>query len=272
MFPAIREKLRNLNQTETPATQAARRLQIFEMGGVLASQCFDQNGHWILPGNSPDARERIWLCFALMCGGPNDKQLANAILADTKFQQHVPARSEAEKVHPFDIFVSNHAVQMLVLHADKLTEPVRLKIESWAKLALNDYPGDRQADYQFHGYNDNMPSKACMGMILGGEYFKDSAAVEHGLWSLRQLRDMLTRRGLISEYNSPTYSPVTLAGLIEVAKYARTSRGAVVGSEMCRAGMGRFAWTFSPSDRTPRGALFSCLYNRFCRSVEFRQL
>jgi len=30
-------------------------------------------------------------------------------------------------------------------------------------VALNDYPGNRQADLQFHGYNDNMPAKARWG-------------------------------------------------------------------------------------------------------------
>ena len=59
-----------------------------------------------------------------------------------------------------------------------------------------------------------------MGMILGGEYFGDAAAVEHGMWNLRQLRDLLTRRGLLSEYTSPTYSPLSILNLAEVARAA----------------------------------------------------
>jgi len=48
-----------------------------------------------------------------------------------------------------------------------------------------------------------------MGMIRG-EYFGNAAAVEHGLWSLRQLRDMHAP-WMVSEFNSPTYSPLTVA-------------------------------------------------------------
>jgi len=66
-----------------------------------------------------DARERIWICFALMLGSAEDVALANAILAETRFKQNT-ARGDADMVHPFDIFVSNHAIQMLVLHARKL--------------------------------------------------------------------------------------------------------------------------------------------------------
>ncbi len=222
----------SLRPFPTVATQGQRRAQLVEMASVLARQCFDRSGVWLLPGHSPDARERIWICFALMLGSADDIALANAILAQTRHLQNTDAPASPDLVHPFDIFVSNHCIQMLVLHADKLQPAVLKKIESWAKMALNDYPGNRQADLQFHGYNDNMPSKAAMGMILGGEYFGDPGAVEHGLWSLRQLRDMLTRRGMVSEFNSPTYSPLTAGNLAEISRYSRNEEARLLSARL----------------------------------------
>ena len=135
---------------------------------------------------------------------------------------HIPARSseQPEAAGEFDIFITNHTVQLLRLHREKLDPPVLEKMERWGRVALRDYNGDRQSDYQFHGYNDNMPSKATLGLILGGEYFDDQAAVEHGLWNLRQLRDLLSRRGTLSEYSSPTYSALSLAHLAEIEALA----------------------------------------------------
>ena len=235
----------NFKPKSGSATQAERRAQLVEMASHMAHQCFTHEGVWKLPSFSPDARERIWLCFALMLSGPADVALANAILAETRFMQNTATPGPADAVHPFDIFVSNHCVQMLVLHAAKLQPALLKKIEGWARVALNDFPGNRQSDLQFHGYNDNMPSKAAMGMILGGEYFGDTAAVEHGLWSLRQLRDMLTRRGMVSEFNSPTYSPLTIGNLAEINQYSKNEGGPHPRWSMCRACVGRCDWAFS---------------------------
>jgi hypothetical protein len=213
------------------ATQAQRRAQWVRFAAHLFRQSFDEQGRWLFPGTPPDTRDRLSLSFGLLQGEPADRALANAILADVRFQQHVPARSQEEAAHPFDIFVTNYALQICILLGDRLTQEVRRKLEGWAKVALNDLPGDRQSDYQFHGYNDNMPSKATAGLILGGEYFNDCAAVQHGLWNLRQLRDMLTRRGLISEYTSPTYLPLTVMNLTHIANHARDREAAQLAGQ-----------------------------------------
>ena len=204
------------------SAQTARRQTIARITSTYCHRWYDAEGNWGNPLENPrDARESLWLCFGLLNGDARDITLANAILARLRFSLHVPSRSEGEQQSPFDIFVTNHATQMLVLHAARFNKAVLEKMESWARAGLGDYPGNRQCDYQFHGYNDNMPSKATMGMVLGGEYFGDVQAVEHGLWNLRQLRSLLTRRGLPSEYTSATYLPVTLLNLSEVAEHAR---------------------------------------------------
>jgi hypothetical protein len=216
----------------SPSESKARRQKVAQIVGDYCHRWYDKNGRWVDTIENPrDARETLWLCFGLLNGSARDLALANAVLGRVAFSLHVPSRSKDEQNVPFDIFVTNHANQLLVLHADKLTDPVRAKMESWARAGLQDHPGNRQSDYQFHGYNDNMPSKATMGMILGGEYFGDAKAVEHGLWNLRQLRSLLTRRGLVSEYTSPTYLPVTLLNLSEIAVHARNEEARALAGQ-----------------------------------------
>ena len=165
-----------------------------------------------------------------MAGPKSDQNLANAVLTCIDFSSHLGAITAELGDPPFDIFVTNLAVHLLALHTDKLKPAVREKLEQWARPCLRDYAGDRQADYQFQGYNDNMPAKATLGMILGGEYFGDQQAVSHGLWNLRQLQDLLTRRGLLSEYTSPTYTPITLVSLTEIALHSRNDEARRIAS------------------------------------------
>ena len=228
--------------TKPAASQAARRHQVWQLTCRFCHYWFDSDGNWTnLAGWSDEhvkwedvkTRTIVWLCFGLLPGTPADVELANAILEKLEFHMHVPARSDAEITSPFDIFVTNHAVHLLVLHAGKMTPTVREKLEGWARAGLADYAGNRQCDYQFHGYNDNMPAKATLGMVLGGEYFGDEAAVEHGLWNLRQLRDLLTRRGLMSEFNSPTYTPFSLVNLTSVALHARSNEARELAGLVC---------------------------------------
>jgi hypothetical protein len=205
------------------STPSVRRTAILDLAARCCHAWFDANGRWRSEEPAPDTRETAWLTFGLLAGNERDVALANAVLALLGFIHHHPTRTEEEEGSPFCIFVTNHMVQLLALHGGRLTAPVRDKVEGWARVALRDYAGDRQSDYQFHGANDNMPAKATLGMILGGEYFGDREAVQHGLWNLRQLRDLLTRRGLLSEYTSPTYSALSIINLTEIALHAQNA-------------------------------------------------
>lgn len=203
-------------------TQQQRRAAVVACAGRWCRKWYAPDGQWIAKTVQPDTRKTLWLMFGLLAGDEADIALANKIMHRLTPAPHHETRSPEEAASRFDIFVTNHCVQMLANHAARLDKPVLEKIEDWASDALHDYPGDRQFDYQFHGANDNMPAKAALGAILGGEYFGDQPAVEHGLWNLRQLRDMLTRRGLISEYTSPTYSALTAVNLTEISVLAKS--------------------------------------------------
>ncbi len=123
----------------------------------------------------------------------------------------------------FNIFHTNIACALLIKHRDQMASDVVKKLENIVREGLRFLPGNRQVDYQFHGYNDNMPAKATMGLILGGEMLGDGDAIEHGLWNLRSLRNMLFRRGINSEYNSPSYTPLSIHAMGEIAHYARNA-------------------------------------------------
>ena len=225
-----------------PGSQAERRREVWKLASELCHTWFDSEGNWTNVAGWTDryvkwedvqTRTIVWLCFGLLPGSEADVRLANAILERLEFHRHVPARSAVEVTSVFDIFVTNHSVHLLNLHAEKLTAAARAKLEGWARAGLADYAGNRQSDYQFHGYNDNMPAKATLGLVLGGEYFGDEAAVAHGMWNLRQLRDLLTRRGLMSEYNSPTYTSFTIANLSSVAQHARSGEARALAGQVC---------------------------------------
>ncbi|MBC2604318.1 hypothetical protein [Puniceicoccus vermicola] len=230
-----------------------RRNATQQLVSDFCHEWFDRNGHWIHPVriqengewiNPPQAipptytRLVFWLCMGLMNGSGEDVSLGNAIMDKARFYSHnTPPSAESITNNGdfdlFDIFVTNHAMQMLAIHGEKLSEGVRKKVATWAKNGLRTYKGNRQADYQFHGFNDNMPAKATLGLILGGEYFQDNDALEHGLWNLEQLASILSRRGLISEYNSPTYTPFTLMNLSVIAQKARSAKAKELATGCC---------------------------------------
>ena len=202
--------------SSSPTDRAARGLRFSEEVARVSRDWYDDKGTWIAGKPVADPRERYWLCLSLYMVGENKR--AEAIILATNSEN---SREYRGKPTHFNIFWTNIAVALLAAYEDKLSAEVRAKLEFDAREALNFLPGDRQPDYQYHGYNDNMPSKATMGMILAGERFGDADAVAHGLYNLRNLRAQLTRRGIHSEYNSPTYSPATIHAISKIAEHAR---------------------------------------------------
>ena len=175
-----------------------------------APDWYDDEGGWISDTRPPHARERFWLCCALYPDGA--APLADAIIRRAK---------TAQTPQQWSIFDPNIAAALLVAHRDLMACDVRQKLEALVRESFGFKPGNRQPDFQFHGYNDNMPAKATLGLILGGEMLDEPDAVQYGLWNLRQLRAMLVRRGINSEWNSPTYTPLTSHALGAIAEYAR---------------------------------------------------
>lgn len=177
-----------------------------------AHNWFDGKGRWIARERPLLARERFWLCCALYSGG--EAEFADSILREADIHLH------GEDV-TFDIFHTNIAAVLLTRRRRHMAGDVIERLEGLVRDGFSFRPGNRAPEFQFHGYNDNMPAEAAMGLILGGEMLGDEEAVDHGLARLRQFRRQLARRGVNSEFNSPTYTPVTVHALGEVASHAR---------------------------------------------------
>ncbi len=197
------------------AGQSRRRGEYLRMVRDWARNYFSPDGSWRGPGAPPETREWLWTVFAELDGGPADLELASRLV--------LAAPEPGRPDYPFCVFANNHAAHLLAVHGGLFSPAARARLETWTRQALQEKAGDRQAALQFHGYNDNMPAKGTLGLVLGGEYFGDTAAVEHGLWNLHQVRRLLARRGVISEHCSPTYSPLTLTNLTSIAAHARSA-------------------------------------------------
>ena len=187
---------------------------------AISKPWFDAKGNWIRYANPLVPRERYWLCCSLFAAG--EDKFANTIIEGTQIKPWDGAEWKSPP-STFDIFHTNIACFLLAKYDKKLTPAARKPLVALAKEGMQIYHGDRRPDFQFHGYNDNMPAEATMGLILGGEYLGDKVGVEHGVWNLRRFRDILRRRGNISEWNSPTYTPVTLHAMAEIAEYAENA-------------------------------------------------
>jgi hypothetical protein len=205
-----------MNNTLDLTTFESRTGEFFERAVGLATTWFDAQGNWLLASKPASTRDRYWLCFALYSQG--EGELADAVIRAGK--THGVAH-DGTADSSFNIFHTNIACVLLIKHRERMAPDVIQKLEDVVREGLCFLPGNRQPDYQFHGYNDNMPAKATMGLILGGEMLGDAAAVEHGLWNLRSLRNMLFRRGINSEYNSPSYTPLTIHAMGEIAQHAK---------------------------------------------------
>ena len=200
------------------STFKGRTSEFFRQTVRVATTWFDPAGNWLAASRPLSTRDRYWLCLALYARG--ERALADTLIRISK--THGVAH-DGTADSSFNIFHTNIACALLMRHRKAMAGDVVAKLEHIVGEGLAFLPGNRQIDYQFHGYNDNMPAKATMGLILGGEMLGDADAVEHGLWNLRTLRNQLFRRGINSEYNSPTYTPLTLYAMGKIAHYARSS-------------------------------------------------
>jgi len=204
-----------MHTSSNPAARERSALY-FKKAAEAAKDWFDADGNWIST-RYPYliTRERYWLALGLYAAG--ETAFADAVVRKGELDL-----KEYSIASTFNIFHTNIALVLLLQHRDEMASDVRQTLEMLVRDGFSKLPGNRQPDYQFHGYNDNMPSKATMGMILGGEMLNAPEVVEHGIWNLKQLRAQLRRRGINSECNSPTYSPLTVHAMAEIATYTRS--------------------------------------------------
>lgn len=149
--------------------------------------------HWRYP---------LWHALSLLGGDEADAALGVEMLE--------AAAAGEGKGH----FWSSTVASILVRHGQTLDDGLRKRLET----RLAGYLPD-EARQRFRGYNDNFPAMAAMAALVGGDWLGDDDAITGGLENLRSLRRLLTRRGNLTEYASPTYSAITLTCLAEIVAW-----------------------------------------------------
>lgn len=203
-----------MNTTEI----AARRELFFATARRELRKYVNAAGEGLIPQLNPPFREPVWVLPALYAGSPDDIALANRMAE--RYNDAPATDGSGRSGKAFNIFQSNLFAGLLFEHHDKLTPKAREVMEWHAREVFKTYGGAAQSDYRFHGANDNMPMMATRGLILGGAILRDRAAWDYGVWNLNEFRRLLCRSAWASEFNSSTYSAVTVTNLAKIAELA----------------------------------------------------
>ena len=75
----------------------------------------------------------------------------------------------------------------------------------------------------FVGMNDNFGSMAVCALVLGGMVADRGEFVDNGIAKMRKLVERLDTHGAIAEFNSPTYTGITLACMADIAEHATSA-------------------------------------------------
>ena len=200
-----------------PANQADRREALYRAHRELFPTIFDADGTYRVPPdptkNDPraahlavDPRENAWHCFAALSGNDSEVALGNAILRQTQF---TPG---------YDFFASA-LVMLWMRFRDRLENDVRAKC-----LQCIEAMGPPQAESPgFVGMNDNFGSMAVCALVLGGMVADRGEFVDNGIAKMRKLVERLDTHGAIAEFNSPTYTGITLACMADIAEHATSA-------------------------------------------------
>jgi len=112
------------------------------------------------------------------------------------------------------------------LYRDKLTPEGREKLAEWVRKEIK--PGSREHGMRFVHANDNWPFVGMQMLILGGESVGMKEVAAMATDRLEAYLDISRSLGLASEYNSPTYNPMSLVAVDSIAALSESLRTRVV--------------------------------------------
>jgi hypothetical protein len=194
-------------QPWSPALQRARRLEVAGVIRQTLRPLLDDRAR------SPrllwwdQDRVVLWASNAFFLGDDRDVAYANTML------RHVWDELTTEPGP--NVFTAGALAGILALHEDKLEPDTRAFALRQLEATL---PFGCTRDFQFHGYNDNMPVMWTWALSLGGRLLNDSTFTRIARANLCQLRDLLRRRGAVSEYGA-NYSTHRLTGIAHIAAH-----------------------------------------------------
>ncbi|MGJ3244068.1 MAG: hypothetical protein ACFE0O_14080 [Opitutales bacterium] len=186
----------------SPATQAARRRHVFELIRGPAAALFGEDGRF-LHERHHDPRTFFWVSMAFLEG-------------DTPAERERGVGMVRQGLDTFSGHFWNSAASILLAKfSDRLPEDLRDALVERLRAGISADFGQR-----FRGYNDNYPAMAALALLVGGPL----AGTDEGLWEGRACLEsgaaLLRRRGMLSEFVSPTYTPITLSCLAMVAEHS----------------------------------------------------
>ena len=171
-------------------------------------------------------RETLWIAPALYTGSAQDIETINKAIARWHTVPPLaPGTAGGRENHgsDFGIFQSNTMTHLYHRFHSLVTPEAKEVMLVHVNHATKTYAGSGQPDTKFHGANDNMPMMATQGLIFAGEILGHQAALKQGIWYLNQVRLLLARAAWMSEFNSSTYSMVTLSHVAQLATYSHTA-------------------------------------------------
>ncbi len=204
-------------QHEVPG-QARRRKQINELHRKACAELFDEAGAWVGPRTEATPRIRFWHAMSLL------DDVATRIKGNA-----VIRRCFADRAHlaEFSHFEYCDAAQLLTKQGSDLESDNREALLGVIRECLG-----QQQSINYRGYNDNYPAMETLAAVLGGEIVADGQARTRGLAALQELLELLTRRGLLSEYTSSTYTPVTQLCIADIAEHSKDSESRRIALEI----------------------------------------
>ncbi|MBI4023847.1 MAG: hypothetical protein HY360_02635 [Verrucomicrobia bacterium] len=207
------------------AQMRARKETYYRFARSKAPEVFKPDGAY-QPATEKDWRISYWLLPALISSpDPQEREFANVIYA------------AAPMWDQWDVFTTSSIAANLVRERRYMRpDLIKRSEEHLAKFVVSEgarAPSSGANDYVFHGYNDNMPAMSVRAMILSGEVLGRKGHLDQGLFYLEGLCAHFERRGLLSEYTSGTYTPITLAALMDVAECATTKEAREMALACC---------------------------------------
>jgi hypothetical protein len=111
-------------------------------------------------------------------------------------------------------FVTRSLIPMMLQHGDRLPESMATRVRDSIRIALDDI---RRMDVAVT--YTNIAAMDCLVTSLGGELFQDKAIAQRGYDKTRAFADFLFKNGAIFEFNSPTYTAVTVDAFHRLAQH-----------------------------------------------------
>jgi len=192
------------------AHQIAYRKNVYERYRASWKTHYSSSGERIHPEageNNIMARGVLWGCQPFLEGDTEDQALANALLSRLNLYNCT--------------FSPAAAVQLLLRYRDQLTEDNVSGLENYL---LQSVPFLTEADKNFRGHNDNHPAMVLCALALIGEYFDDKDLIREAERRIRRIEEIRTRKGFPSEYNSPTYTPLSITSFAMLANDTSLAR------------------------------------------------